>query len=348
MTYFPPELPPPSPVGGEPVPEPALTHPHREPTPYHQMYRTWTYSWWRPVVGIVLLLAGFVAGALITMPVLYLGALFEGSGSYSDKILNAATAVPASFLLYVNLSLAVMIPIVWLIVRVVHRMRPRWVASVKPWIRWRFLLASLGVAFVTLVVTVIVSMIVPASAGTSMGGHANPFNADMLALILVTVFTTPFQAIAEEYVFRGYLVQAIGSLLKNGWFAIVGSALVFVMAHGMPSIPVWFDGFHPDRLPLFFDRFAFGVVAAWLVIRTGGLEAGIAMHILNNWLAWGQAIFFGSIASSMEIQTISWWNIPVTLTQSLLFAGLIVLVAKRMKLDRLTRPPLPSLPQPAP
>ena len=26
--------------------------PHAEPTPYHLMLRTWTYAWWRPVVGM--------------------------------------------------------------------------------------------------------------------------------------------------------------------------------------------------------------------------------------------------------------------------------------------------------
>ena len=45
--------------------------------------------------------------------------------------------------------------------------------------------------------------------------------------------------------------------------------------------------------PIFFDRFAFGLVAGMLVILTGGLEAGIAMHVLNNWLAFGIALAFG-------------------------------------------------------
>ena len=29
---------------------------------------------------------------------------------------------------------------------------------------------------------------------------------------------------------------------------------------------------------------------------TGGLEAGIAMHVLNNWLAFGLALAFGDMA----------------------------------------------------
>ena len=53
------------------------------------------------------------------------------------------------------------------------------------------------------------------------------------------------------------------------------TALLFALAHGL------------QNFPLFFDRFMFGLIAAWLVIRTGGLEAGIALHVLNNFLAFG-------------------------------------------------------------
>jgi hypothetical protein len=33
------------------------------------------------------------------------------------------------------------------------------------------------------------------------------------------------------------------------------------------------------------DIFLFAVTAGWLTVRTGGLEAGIALHTLNNLLA---------------------------------------------------------------
>jgi hypothetical protein len=146
------------------------------------------------------------------------------------------------------------------------------------------------------------------------------------------LLTTPLQALGEEMAFRGYLVQAFGALLKNEWFAILGSAVIFALAHGSQNVP------------LFFDRFAFGFVAAWLVVRTGGLEAGIAMHVLNNFLAFGLAILFGNLGASVDVSSIDWWNIPVTLTQSIVYAALIMLMAKVMKIDRFTRPPVPPAP----
>ena len=98
-------------------------------------------------------------------------------------------------------------------------------------------------------------------------------------------------------------------------------AFLFALAHGLGQ-----------SIPVFFDRFAFGLVAGALVVLTGGLEAGIAMHVLNNWLAFGLALAFGDMASTLNPTGGSWWSIPVTLTQSLVYLGLAVLVCRRMGL----------------
>jgi uncharacterized protein len=127
---------------------------------------------------------------------------------------------------------------------------------------------------------------------------------------------TPLQAAGEEYAFRGYLTQAFGGLFGREWAAVLFPAILFALAHGSQSAPI------------FFDRFAFGLVAGVLVVHTGGLEAGIAMHVLNNWLAFGIALAFGDMGSSLNPTGGSWWSIPVTLTQSLGFLALVLLAAR--------------------
>ncbi len=138
-------------------------------------------------------------------------------------------------------------------------------------------------------------------------------------------FLTPFQAAGEEYLFRGYLTQAFGGLFHRAWVAVVVPAFLFGLAHGLGQ-----------SIPVFFDRFAFGLVAGALVVLTGGLEAGIAMHVLNNWLAFGLALAYGDMASTLNPSGGSWWSIPVTLTQSLVYLGLAVLVCRRMGLATTT------------
>jgi membrane protease YdiL (CAAX protease family) len=236
---------------------------------------------------------------------------------------------PAS-LLGTNLGLASMILATWFIVRVVHRLRPRWLASVMPGLRWRFLLACLGLAVVALGAQLLVGTAVPGSADDLGGGHLNHFTGTTAAGLAVVLLTTPLQAAGEEYLFRGYLLQAICSLVPRDWFKWVGiavSAGLFALAHG---------GQNP---PLFFDRLAFGLIAAWLVTRTGGLEAGIALHVLNNFLAFGAALAFGNLTSTLTVSHVSWWNIVSTVTQSGVYTLLVVLLARRWHLQNRTWPP---------
>jgi membrane protease YdiL (CAAX protease family) len=111
-------------------------------------------------------------------------------------------------------------------------------------------------------------------------------------------------------------------------------SLLFALAHGAQDAPI------------FFDRFAFGIVAGVLVILTGGLEAGIAMHVLNNWLAFGIALAFGDMDSALNPSGGTWWSIPVTLTQSLVYLALAVYVARRMGIQTRTQRAILEAPTP--
>ena len=185
-----------------------------------------------------------------------------------------------------------------------------------------------------LVAQVVVGQFLPGQTEADLSGAVNDFTGTTALLALIVILTTPLQAAGEEYAFRGYLTQAVGSITRSTWLAVLLPALVFAAVHGAQNVP------------LFFDRFMFGVIAGWLVIRTGGLEAGIALHVLNNLLAFGFALTFGDITESLQVSEVSWWNIPLTLTQSGVYAALVVLVARRMNLQTHTRPPVPQQPLP--
>ena len=87
------------------------------------------------------------------------------------------------------------------------------------------------------------------------------------------------------------------------------------------------------------------LVAGTLVIVTGGLEAGIAMHVLNNWLAFGAALAYGDMGSALNPTGGTWWSIPVTLTQSLVYLALAWWVARLMGIERRTDPAVLAAPR---
>jgi membrane protease YdiL (CAAX protease family) len=307
----------------------ALTHPHPEPRTYPLMLRTWNYAWWKPAVGLVLLLVGLFAAAAAALGVLAIAVAVDHEGTFGDAYTKASSLDHVTWqgMLYLNLSLAALVPVTWVIVRLVHRMRPRWLMSVKPCIRWGFFWACFGLAPVAMIAQLVVGALLP-SDPNDLGASPNHITSTIVALGVVVLLTTPLQAIGEEYAFRGYVLQAFGALTRRPWIAIVLSAAIFALAHGV------------QNAPLFLDRFAFGLMAGYVVLKTGGLEAGIAMHIWNNLVAFGFALLLGNIDDSLNVSEISWWNIPLTITQNGIYLVLVLLVARKMGVASRTAPPV--------
>ena len=298
--------------------------------PYHLVLRAGRPGWWRPALGVAALAAGLLLFAPLVWMVPFL-VWFAVSGgevlTSMDRMLDLTQPTPLG-LAYLNLVLASAIPLTWLLVRTLHGLRPRWLSSVVPRLRWRYFVACFGLSIAALFVTVVVSAVLPSQGtGPELSGQLNDFTRTTRDFLLVLVLLTPLQAAGEEYAFRGYLAQAFGGIFGNRVAAVVGPATLFALAHGVGQSP-----------PIFFDRLAFGLVAGTLVILTGGLEAAIAMHVLNNWLAFGLALAYGDMASSLNPTGGTWWSIPVTLTQSLVYLALALFVARRMGLATRTDP----------
>src|SRR5205085_520743 len=153
----------------------SLEHPHPEPRSYPLMLRTWTYEWWRPAVGIVLLpVAMFVVAPLVLFPVLSLAVAVDHTGSFATALEDAARLDPVTWqgLLYLNLSLAALVPLVWLIMRILHGMRPRWLMSVRPGIRWEFFFACLTLSVVAIAAQLTVGLLLPGDPN-DIGSKAN-------------------------------------------------------------------------------------------------------------------------------------------------------------------------------
>jgi len=236
-----------------------------------------------------------------------------GDQPYRDYFTKAfAFELPAG-MLAVNLGLATLIPIAWALMAMIHQMRPRWLSSVQPRIRWRYLFGCLAIAAVALNGVMLLSTTVgkPLSVQTQQ---------DFWAFLAVIVLTSPVQAAAEEIFFRGYLLQALGSLVARPWFGVIASSVVFALLHGTQNVP------------LFVDRLAFGLLAGLLVWRTGGLEAGIAAHVINNVFAYLIAGLTTSVAALKAIKGIGWVDAAFDVGGFALFAVLAYALSRVLKL----------------
>lgn len=282
---------------------------------YPQILRGPDYAWWRSGIGVAMGLTLFVLMTAVVSQTIVAVAwrLTSAELPFASYAASAFAFERPIGMLGANLGIATLIPICFVLMLTVHRVSPRWLSSVQPRIRWKYLLVCVGIAVVALNGVLWLSTLL----GPSVQFSPQPGFWGFLAVILATSW---LQATAEEYFFRGYLMQAMGSLVAQPWFGVVVSSVIFAFFHGT------------QNLPLFVDRLAFGLLAAALVWKTGGLEAGIAAHVVNNVFAYVIAGLTSSIAAVKAVQSIGWVDAAFDVGGFALFAVLAWLLARRWTL----------------
>jgi membrane protease YdiL (CAAX protease family) len=271
--------PPPAVVRWEPPPG---TPPHDVPQPYLRVMRSRDWAWWRPLLGLLLLGVVYVVAATVVV------------------VLTVVTGVAPDFaqldlvdpitLLVTNLSLIVAIPVVWLAWVAAHGMSRGWSSSVLGRLRRRLLLPLALIALCTIGVGIGLSVL----GGFVLGDE--PVTGPVASfgwLLLVVLLTTPLQSAAEEYLFRGYLSQSIAAWVR-------GPAAGAVIA-GVVTAALFSAAHLPTDVPTFLDRFAFGLAASAVVWLTGGLEASIVLHAVNNVLVFALAGALGEGVATEEV-----------------------------------------------
>ncbi|TCC21994.1 CPBP family intramembrane glutamic endopeptidase [Kribbella speibonae] len=237
-------------------------------------------------------------------------------------------------LLGVNLTLITLIPLSVLVARGLNKQTPGLLSSVVGRLRWRPLawFALISVVLELIAFAIIQIGDVPLATGERHGGGMAP---DAIAIIAVTLLTSPIQAAGEEYFFRGYLLQAVGSFVRTSLVAVVVTGVLFTAAHG-----IW-----PWQSPaLFVDRLAFGLIAGLLVVRTGGLEAGIASHAANNVVTFVFAAMTDTVGASLGVKDAPWPLVTIDVVKFAAFGAIAWWLSGRMKLAATSELPLTAVP----
>ena len=96
----------------------------------------------------------------------------------------------------------------------------------------------------------------------------------------VVLLLTPVQIASEELLFRGYLLQGIGSKL-GAFTGAVLSSLLFMLLHGLsPALLV--QATWSGKAGLLFYYFLVGGFLCWLTLKDQSLELALGVHAANN------------------------------------------------------------------
>lgn len=99
----------------------------------------------------------------------------------------------------------------------------------------------------------------------------------LLPLILISALFIPFQATFEEVLFRGYLMQGFAVILRNRFFPLIITSLLFGLMHGLnPEVKEF--GFW-TMMPQYV---LFGLIFGIMTIMDDGIEAAMGAHTANN------------------------------------------------------------------
>ena len=288
--------------------------------PYHRLsYVNPRARWFTPVLE-GLLIAGiyFVLLLIVSFALLAFAVMLRVPYDYLTDLQRIYANVFKTPLVFIALLITIIpvIPAIF-IARLITNFKPLGlIHSIAGRMRWSYLSVFLGFGFLIFGLYNVGNLVLAGSLTTQNSVH--PLNSGMFWLYIVLILLiVPFQCYAEELLFRGYLMQTVGRWLKNPVWAIIIPAPIFMVLHGYG---LWG----------LLSVLTMALIAGFLCWYTGGLEAGIGLHIANN-----VSIFiFGLLGladpfdANREAQALDFVQ---ALILQLAFAGLVCMYTYRQK-----------------
>jgi uncharacterized protein len=261
-------------------------------------------SWKRHLAAIVVILASwFVLGTAAAVAVF---AVVVGE--------QADIGAPLPFYLAVNAPFPFLLAGVAVAVRGIHR-RPLRTLVTSPGRRVDRRAVALGFAFFATL----------GAAGAVVEALLHPGRYQLvfeplawLALLPVVLVVTTVQTSAEELLFRGWLLQAVGLLTRRTWLLVAVNGLLFALPHALNAeVAV-------DPVAVLAYMAGFGALMAYATVRSGGLELALGAHAANNLFVALVANYAGSSLPTSAIWSVDTFDPWLALAMLAVAAALFV------------------------
>ncbi|MBT8265198.1 MAG: CPBP family intramembrane metalloprotease [Bacteroidia bacterium] len=230
-----------------------------------QAYKGKTELW------MFILTAFLISGIFILNFILY---LFT-----SEEDMEAAYAmmneIPANINLIINLiPFAVLLVLLFVFVKFVHQRSLLSLTTARSKIDWSRIAFSF---FLIVFLTVGSFAFSYYSDSSQIELQFDPLKFAILFIISIILF--PFQIGLEEYLFRGYLMQHLGIIVKNKWFPLLFTSVLFGLAHSA----------NPEVAEMGYITMIFyigtGLLLGIMTLMDDGLELALGFHFGNNLIA---------------------------------------------------------------
>ena len=212
-------------------------------------------------------------------------------------------------------SLAIAIPSLWLATLIVRdRPMSSYSSSRGGWshkVFWR----CMPVAFIINGLPIIINDVI-----IEKGYQDFTVKFTVLSFILLTILG-PLQCIAEEYMFRGFVMQTFGSWFRIPVIAVILQALIFAAGHPYNRI---------GQIAVAASGAAFAL-SAWF---GRGLEVSAALHVVNNMtIFYLQGLGMTTVSSDTSVS-----GMLIDIGIAVVYVAVIFLLSKKTKwFDKVTK-----------
>ena len=241
---------------------------------FTEIGRTGRSGVWWVLGGLLFTVTGYVV--LTTAMVAFLAHVWPGRLVAGQQISWYSVELPQALLNYAApmAGLGLLALMSWLTTRHIHKRPGLSLLTARPRFDLSALLRSMAVMVALQLLGVLVlAILVPDRLTTVLNPTA------YLPFLLLSVILLPLQVLGEEVFFRGYLMQLVGRFIRNRVIILLIPALVFASMHFLNPHEAYNDMW-TKGIYVFMALYL-----GFLVLKTGGLEHSIGIHLGNNILA---------------------------------------------------------------
>ena len=224
-------------------------------------------EWWRYLITLLIVMSPFILNFLtyLIMPEIFDQIYEEMENFQGNKNV---------FLLENLAPFLVLLILLFLFVKFLHQRSITSLTTSRPQVDWNRVLYAFVLWFVISIILLTIGIFLEPD-NYVWNFKPIPF----LILVLISFFIIPLQTSLEELLFRGYLMQGLGILVKNRWFPLIVTSVLFGLLHSLnPEVEKLGYG-----IMVFYigTGFLFGITT----LMDEGTELALGLHAANNIVA---------------------------------------------------------------
>ena len=230
------------------------------------------HDWWRYLVGLLIIIIAVIIGQIPFTVAVMFKAFKNGDGLNGlDEAKMMSLLEPNLNLFLMLLSFAAGLVAVIYVAKYLHKQSLTHLTTSRKKIDWKrfwFIFALWGV---------VSSSFVFIDYYISPEDYVLNFKlVPFLILCVIAIALVPLQTSFEEYLFRGYLMQGIGVLVKNKWVPLITTSVVFGLLHiANPEV----DKLGPVIMIYYIG---IGLMLGIFTLMDEGMELALGFHAANN------------------------------------------------------------------